>query len=119
MIWIFIGAEADVLRHLILLWLVTKGGAGDASTWHCQHMLSCPPEEEADDGKIVVAAAAAILSGDGPEPTDAWFERISPAITGQPRGPLSRMLRKRKEQEAGGRSQELGARRRGMREDLD
>ena len=67
-----------MLRLLIVTWLVTRGGAGDMSTWHCMNMLSCTPEDEAEDNKAVVAMAAAILAGDGPEPARPWFKKLCP-----------------------------------------
>ena len=105
---VIIGAEADVCRLLVLSWLVTRGGAGDISTWHALHMLSCPVEEEADDNKIVVGVAAAILAGEGPDPDKSWFLKRGPTITGQPKGPLARMLLRK-----------AGAKNPGMKEDLD
>ena len=103
-----LGAEADVLRLLITTWLVTRGGAGDMSTWHCVNMLSCPPEDEAEDNKAVVAMAAAILAGDGPEPSRQWFRKLCPPPTGQHKGPLVRTIMKRPV-----------VRNTGMREELD
>ena len=105
---VIVGAEADVCRLLVLSWVGSRGGAGDSSTWHALLMLSCPTEEEADDNKIVVGVAAAILAGEGPDPDKSWFLKRGPTITGQPKGPLARMLLRK-----------AGTKSTGMKEDLD